>query len=346
MDNQSLFALAQAQLGDCGHRLLYLSKFGSTLYGTATPNSDIDVKGIFLPNLRDVLLNRVPKTIKFSTGNDQSKNTKEDIDLELYSLHYWMLNLLATGESTSLDILFSHTNRDCIIYMSSEMKSLMFYNDIYKVFNSKEMKGYLGFAIAQARRYGVRGARLNVIRLCYEFLQSYLKKNVFNTDERLSTILHEMWLAVTNGEENEYCFIKTINGANGVPQEGLCLCGKMYMDHMRLGELLVRLRTSFEEYGERSKAAETNQGIDWKSVSHALRSIYQMQSLLTLGKVIFPLKEAELVKSVKLGEFTWEEVNNMIVEGLNTVEVLQTRSSFCGVRDDNFIEEFVLKMYR
>ena len=74
-------------------QLIVKMKFGSHLYGTATEDSDLDYKGVFIPSLRQLLLNRVPKSINESTGNDISKNTKYDIDYDLYSLHYFIMLL-------------------------------------------------------------------------------------------------------------------------------------------------------------------------------------------------------------------------------------------------------------
>ena len=55
-------------------------KFGAHLYGTANSDSDIDYKGIFMPSKDEVLLGRIPKSHSHSTGKDESKNTKNDID--------------------------------------------------------------------------------------------------------------------------------------------------------------------------------------------------------------------------------------------------------------------------
>lgn len=47
-------------------------KFGSHLYGTATPESDTDIKGVFLPELRDLLLARAPRHQHTSTGDNST----------------------------------------------------------------------------------------------------------------------------------------------------------------------------------------------------------------------------------------------------------------------------------
>lgn len=39
-------------------KIVYITLFGSKLFGTDNPNSDTDYKGIFIPSKRDVLLKR------------------------------------------------------------------------------------------------------------------------------------------------------------------------------------------------------------------------------------------------------------------------------------------------
>jgi hypothetical protein len=46
-------------------------KHGSHLYGTNTPLSDLDIKGIFLPTIEQIFLNNIPKHI--------TKNSKKII---------------------------------------------------------------------------------------------------------------------------------------------------------------------------------------------------------------------------------------------------------------------------
>ncbi|HSH50380.1 MAG TPA: nucleotidyltransferase domain-containing protein, partial [Bacteroidales bacterium] len=61
------------------HRLLLLSKSGSHLHGTETEDSDLDYKGVFLPDINFCLMNETPRYINFSTGSDNTKNSNEDI---------------------------------------------------------------------------------------------------------------------------------------------------------------------------------------------------------------------------------------------------------------------------
>ena len=49
-------------------------KFGAHLYGTDTKTSDLDYKGIFLPSVEEILLNKIPKCINLSTNKTNIKN--------------------------------------------------------------------------------------------------------------------------------------------------------------------------------------------------------------------------------------------------------------------------------
>ena len=61
-------------------------KFGSHLYGTDTEESDLDIKAVYLPSARDILLQQVQPVISESRPKaHREKNTAEDVDLEFYS---------------------------------------------------------------------------------------------------------------------------------------------------------------------------------------------------------------------------------------------------------------------
>ena len=55
--------------------LIVKMNFGAHLYGTATSDSDVDYKGIFMPTKDEVLLGRIPKSHSHSSGKEESKNT-------------------------------------------------------------------------------------------------------------------------------------------------------------------------------------------------------------------------------------------------------------------------------
>src|ERR1700683_2655735 len=87
--------------------LIVMMRFGSHLYGTATPESDLDLKGVYLPEARDILLQRVKATVTSNRVKAAGeKNEAGDVDSEFYSLQRY-LDLLAEGQTVALDMLFA-----------------------------------------------------------------------------------------------------------------------------------------------------------------------------------------------------------------------------------------------
>src|ERR1700722_12924 len=82
-------------------------KFGSHLYGTSTPASDIDYKSVFVPCARDIILQRVKGTITNARPKGiGEKNYAGEIDVESHSVQSF-LQLAPEGQTFALDVLFS-----------------------------------------------------------------------------------------------------------------------------------------------------------------------------------------------------------------------------------------------
>ena len=148
--------------------IILKTKFGSHLYGTDTPESDLDIKGIFLPELRDVLLQKVPKEIDLSTNTSDTKNTKNDIDEGYYSLHYF-LKLAFKGETVAIDLLHARPEWNeepkllNLYHNGSDIQFTTIWEYIYAnraKFYTKNMKAFLGYCRTQAAKYGLRSGRL------------------------------------------------------------------------------------------------------------------------------------------------------------------------------------------
>ncbi len=60
--------------------------FGSHLYGLDTENSDKDYRGIFVPTAKEIILGSMKEHYDQSTSGQGIKNTKDDIDVNMFSL--------------------------------------------------------------------------------------------------------------------------------------------------------------------------------------------------------------------------------------------------------------------
>jgi len=282
-------------------------KFGSHLYGTNTPESDTDYKGVFMPSPKDIMLGTIPKSINNAQRKAEGqKNTKDDVDEEFYSLHYF-IELALKGETAALDMLHApdnmttHTSSWWIELQQNRAK-----------FYTKNLKSFVGYARGQAAKYGLKGSRLNVAQEVANILS--------NSDGFLT--LDTVWDTLP---ENEHArFIE--DNANGVKQYSIC--GKILQSSQKVQYAYTILRGFVDKFGERARMAANNEGIDWKAMSHALRAAYQVKSILQHGTIQYPLMEARYLLNVKKGELDF--LTNVMPEleyVMDIVEDLSQKSS-------------------
>lgn len=272
--------------------------FGSHMYGLNTPDSDMDYKGIFLPELDELLLGTAPRNINQSTGDDKSRNTKDDVDVELFSLAEF-IKLACAGETVALDML--HVNPDMVkVEVDPEYgyiwEELVARRD---EFYSTDLKAYMGYVKKQAAKYGLKGSRIAAMRDVIHFLREYYPDR----------ILAEVWDELPI---NDFC--KKVEDKHG--QQFYEINMKRYMDTNKIDYVIGRLEKALAGYGERALQAEKNEGVDWKAISHALRAGYQMRDIFNEGGFSYPLKETEFLRQVKAGELDYLTKVSPVLEAL------------------------------
>jgi len=317
---------------DC--KLLYLSKFGSHLYGTSTPESDTDYKGIFLPSKKRCLLHDNIKHITRTTGESDGKNSKDDIDIQMWSIQYF-LQMVSKGETNALDLLFSNTHQEMVEFCDSKIIKMFLCRK--KLFNIKDCNAFVGYALGQAKKYGIKGSRLGVIKQIYNYLMSDLGyKDVEN--KKLSYILNDI---TDRYGDQSYCFEKEINE---VP--ALVVCGKVHLANITIKEFQGRICSDYNRYGDRARAAERSEGIDWKALSHAYRALLQMEELIKFGIISYPLKGHLNIIDIKKGQFPFSAVEKIISEKIDSIKVsLENLKDPINKKDSKLIKSLILGFY-
>ena len=312
--------------------LIYLVKFGSHLYGTSSPESDTDYKGIYLPSKRTCFLNKVKKSFTYSTDNSKGRNTSEDVDIQLWSLQYF-LKLVSSGETNALDLLYSHTYPEMMVYTTSNMWKL--FSNHQHLFSTTDCNAYTGYAISQAKKYGIKGSRLGIIKHIADFLKSVPKES---DSDKLEAVVVPL---LEKNQDPSYCFTKVVNE---VP--ALVVCGKVHLLNITIKEFKDRIFREYDRYGERAKKAEKSEGVDWKALSHAMRALYQMKELLTTGKIQYPLDTAEALKKIKMGMYEYPRVERLIVQGLKEVDfLLATIDNPLNIKNQKLIDDIIISFY-
>ncbi len=319
--------------------------FGSHLYGTSTPESDVDFKEIFVPHPRDILLGTAMNHTNLNTNNTATKNTKDDVDHELYSLKYFF-KLAAEGETVALDMI--HTPADLVV--KSDLPDVWkFIQDNRSRFYTTNMKAYLGYVRKQASKYGVKGSRLAALRGALTIINQIPEQWVDYQEDgstkqrrtKVEDIKHRL-------PENEFCEWVFHNHEKTGPQTFYTVLGRKYQTTLSITELKQSLNKLDAEYGERARKAEANEGIDWKALSHAYRAGYQLKEIYQTGDLVYPLKNASIIKAIKAGDMPFKVVQGLLENTVDEVEVLAIQAHKNGMPekvDMKFWDKFVEEVY-
>jgi predicted nucleotidyltransferase len=317
--------------------------FGSHLYGLNTPSSDKDYKGIYLPDKDGLLLGKYARHYSESTGNDQSKNTSDDVDVEIFSLPYF-IELACKGETVAIDMLHAAALRGpvfkeyfginhCYLNIWDEVKSRR------KMFYTKDMKSYIGYARKQANKYGIKGSRVDAV----EKVINYLKFNC-SPEYRAFTTIRQVYSKLPL---NEFVKHQEMHDSKNGTLRFYEICGRKYQDTLTLDQLLGHAQSIYNEYGDRAKMAKMDLGVDWKAVSHALRASYQMLGILKDGDFEYPLPQTDFLLAVKKGELNFvNEVQPELEEVIKTIEKLCEESKLPQKVDFRYWDNFLLNVYK
>jgi len=294
-------------------------KFGSHLYGTSTPTSDEDFKGLFMPTVKEVLLGRIPRTFHEDGRDDTRRNLPGERDVEYHSLHNF-LRLATQGQTMAIDMLFAPSG---LVYKTAEFGWI--WDRLVaerKRFLSKQMHAFVGYARGQAAKYSLKGDRLNRLR---EF-ETILAHAV--ASEPLSVY----WdLLPRDGERTNKQGIRELQ-----------ISGKWYGENTSTENVWTSVNNSLKRYGARANAAANAEGVDWKALSHAVRVSKELQEIIAFGEIKFPLRDAPLLLAIKRGEHSLAYVQDLLDRDLAFIELNTERSLLPKKVDMQYWDNFLV----
>lgn len=321
------------------YKVVYVTKYGSKLYGTDNPNSDTDYKGIFIPNQESVLLKRDMEHYNFNSNDNNTRNGKDDIDLQLFSI-YKFFHLLKKGETGAMDILFSMFREDTQLINDKEFTSVIMEN--YKRFYNKNLHSFVGYCVGQSKVYNIRGERFNELHLFVDYFNSLVKEQGSEKLELLFPMIEEMF------KEKSFKYVKFVSAptsrGSGVTQDGtyIEILGKRFLGTVTINYFAQKITNMEEQFGNRAKASA--KGVDFKALSHAVRVINEVEELLDVGFITFPLKNRVYIRSIKEGYESLEDVMNYIDNRLDVVYEKLDNSDLPEKSDIEFMDKLILSL--
>ena len=307
-------------------------KFGSHLYGTATAASDLDYKSVYLPEAKEILLQRVRGSVASQRHKPEGgRNLPTDVDEESYALHRY-LSLLSEGQTVAIDMFFApepEEASDLWRHIQTNKERLL----------TKKSIAFVGYCRQQANKYGIKGSRVAAAKQAAEMFQFYVEH--FGPTLKVSDVLLE------NDEyANEHTHIVKKETTPGRSETYFECCNRMVGFHNTVKEAANIYSRIYEEYGDRARRAQANEGIDWKALSHAVRVGQEALELLTTGVVTFPLFQAAHLVQIKQGNLAYAAVAEEIEHLLAAIDEAAKTSTLRESSDREWIDSLVCDVYK
>lgn len=307
---------------------LFTTKFGSFLYGTNTPTSDVDLKHIVLPDLDDLLIgNQVQNIVKKTNTEKFAKNSADDIDEEFIPIQVFAKDFL-DGQTYSLELAYAveFSKADQVLH---DPLFIGFCRELRNRFLTGNMSALIGYAVNQASLYSFKGERLNAVRAT----ERLFKEAISNSTQgaRPLDYLATFLMKAQNVADQFPKYFQITDYAidnNGTMKPCVKLLGKVLPFTSTFQTSLTVIKSHLKKYGSRADAASVD-NVDWKATGHALRIVDEGISLLKNRWLEFPFNSeyADLLLQIKKGQLPYESVIALINKRLDELKTLEAESS-------------------
>ena len=321
-------------------------EYGSHLYGLNHADSDTDYMTIALPTAKQIIMQEANFDIKKSTGDDKSKNAADDIDDDIMSLSKFVKQAM-DGKNTAMDML--HASPDQVMITSDIWLELQ---DQRASFYTKDMSSYVDYVQGQAAKYGVKGSRLAALKDAMDYLTPFcdhaISKQALDAIG-VGNLMVDAPLTLGDVADclpiGEHAYIVETESKVG-PQKFYEICQRKFDFKNKISYCVDNMQKIYDGYGHRAKLAESNDGVDWKAVSHALRAGYQARSIYKNGGFSYPLDETTFIMDVKMGRVDYKNgVQPAIEELVAEVAILAKNSDMPETCDRAYWEEWLYQKH-
>ena len=364
-------------------KLIYLSQYGSHLYGLNTENSDLDFRGVYVPTLEDIILKKdkdeINTEIELWEVRDSNKENptyhieepttlinswylrKVKVDVKIFSLQKF-IQLCSKADTNALDLLFSLNNNNIPQYTYSvttrqkkeEPKSL-WNNSVYVA------KSYIPFwYILQHKDKLINTDRLES-PITYAFKQSTkygIKGKRLKVLQEVLECALNLWKSKSEAYvrdlvvyeplqhlfEDEPDHLKTVCLDNkGTEDYYLYVCGVQHQFNLELDKFIKRIEEKINKEYTSQRTKDAADGNDWKALSHAIRVLLEVKQLLEDGTITFPCIENRFLLRIKQGKINREVIDEFFNKQLSNILEKVKLNELGWKYDEEFWNEFILK---
>jgi hypothetical protein len=308
---------------------IFKCMYGSRLFGVATPESDVDIKGVYCANFEELVMGQTD-----ARSDNNGKEGAEKIEREFHFIRTFC-KMVEQGQTLTYSLMFAP--EEYWIQASQEWCELVANRDRLV---SKQVMPFIGYARSQAMKYSLKGERLRTLRNFIEYL-SIIKPG--GQDGRLSTEQFNTLVQIHSSQEG--IRVWTEHTANQQIRQ-IEVCGKSFGETTPLKLWVEPLTRLLNRFGKRAMSAMESDGADLKAMYHAVRLTGEMNELLQTGCITYPRPDADLLMRIRQGKFTNGEVAEMIEVAVAEGEVLLLTSTLQEKPDSEWLTDWMLRTQR
>lgn len=304
---------------------------GSRLFGTTTETSDVDIKTVFVPNARDILLGRISISNRDGTSNLMGKNTSDDTDQDNHDLIKFM-RLVEAGSPEGFELLFApdeaHLVPPSSTWRSLQARSNEFVHADLVPFDRLIRKTSTIVQVGEAEEDAAR----KIYSLLYKLMEgSGRKKSVSPHIDDIIAAVGDPKIVRRDVRE----------GRDGTSHEVLAIAHKAVPVDESIS-FAFKLANSIATEAAANQVRKTLAPEQWKHLSLAVRLSSEMIELLQTGMLTFPRPEREFLYEVKVGNVPMDKVKDRLsLLDARIVEAKATTSLPMSPRKEAF-ENFVV----
>lgn len=303
-------------------------QFGSGLYGTTVPDSDVDYRSIYLPAINDCLLVRARQAWDDPTEEDTS----------VFSLQRF-LAMASKGQSIAIELLSAPAGM-----VTSTSEVWQYLHDQRKRFFTRSMDSFLHFSKAMSSKYSRRVDRLNEVETVLTALsdgKTGPEGSLISLDalRRLGTIWNQLPES-TNAQKG------LSERASGEDKRTYTVCGRELQATVTIAHAYSVVKRVYDGFGERVRIAQEGR-IEWKSLGHAFRTAFQCREIVETGDLQFPLRDRHWLREVRLGhvDFVQNSLDQKLDDLIAEVQTKMDASDLPLSVDQDWLDSIVLWAY-
>jgi predicted nucleotidyltransferase len=331
-------------------KLIYKVIVGSQAYGTNTPESDIDYKGVYIQDPLDILAFGYKPQIEV---------TKDECYFEIRRF----LELLQTANPTVLELLF--TPEDCIIIKDPIMDLIFQHKE--KFITKKCLKSFSGYAVDQIKKARGLDKKMNwkgmtrkkPIDFCYVVVVEGKTINLKKWLNDNSLVQENCGLAKIDHFRDCY----SLYYSNDVQYKGICKTNgnTIRLSSIVKGDKMIAVMyynkdgytvhcKKYKEYSIWKRERNTqryvdieghNQQIDGKNLLHCRRLIDTAIDIGKTGNIQVRRPNAEYLISIRKGKVDLETIISDAERDIKELDILFKNSNLPTYVDSNFVNDLL-----